>query len=744
MMRKKKRTGNIVLSSFIMTAMAIQFTGCSNSDAGNSSESISSQTESQIDQTTDSSVNDESVATSLSNSTISDYTVEYSEKDLTYEWDSNCTTVSASDSGFTVNGSGASAHGTVLTISSAGTYLLSGNINDGKIIINSTDKKAVRLVLNGFSISCSDSAPIYATTEDKVIITLANETQNSISDTSREITSDENEPTGAVYCQSDLTFNGNGKLVVNAEYADGIVSKDKLKIVSGSFEINAADDGILGRDLVAVRNGNIKITSASDGIKSTYDTDTTKGNIIVENGNIEITSGEDGIQSKNSLVFFDGNVTISSGGGYSNGRTHTDNMFGGKGGRPGFDQRSQSDTSDSDTSVSQKGLKAVNELLIEGGKFDIDSADNSVHTDGVFTISAGSINAASGDDGIHASDTVNINSGDINITQSYEGIEGRYININDGTVHVVSSDDGMNASSSDTSDADMMICFNGGYTYVNAGGDGLDSNGNIEINDGTVLVCGPTDNGNGPLDCGDRNNEIVVNGGVLIAAGSSGMFELPSSSSSQNSVAASGLGAAADTLFTLTDPSDNVIVSFKAVKQSEAIVISAPQIKTDESYCLYTGGTYSGNLDSDGFGQGGTISSADKAADFEVKSSVTTSGTFTGGFGGGMKGNKNPGDKGMGHGMMPGPGENGEMPDGWTPKDMPADGEMPDGWTPKKMPADGEMPDGWTPKDMPADEKMPDGWIPKDMPADGEVPEGWTPNDNAGNFKRHNDNNSSD
>lgn len=702
MFKRQNKTRNLVLSSFIMTAMAIQFTSCS-SDNEKSVSNISSKTESTANSQSDSLINDKLEGTPLSLSTVNDYTVEYSDKELTYEWEQDCTTISATDGGFTVNGNGASAEGTTLTISSAGTYLLEGKISQGKIIINSTDKKAVRLVLNEFSISCSDSAPIYTMAADKVIVTLVNGTKNSISDTARENASDEEDLSGAIYCKSDLSFNGDGKLIVSAGHADGIVSKDKLKFVSGNFEINAADDGILGRDLVAVRSGNIKITSASDGIKSTYDTDTSKGNVIIENGTIDITSDGDGIQSENSLVFKDGNIKITSGGGYKNGRVHVDRMGGGRGGFGSDKTMTQTDdTTDDSTSASQKGLKAVNELLIGGGKFEIDSADDSIHSDSLFTLDGGVITASSGDDGIHSSNTLNINSGEINITQSYEGFEGRYININDGTVHIVSSDDGMNASSSDNSATDILLTFNGGYTYVNAGGDGLDSNGNIQINDGTVLVCGPTDNGNGPLDCGDRNNEITVNGGILVAAGSSGMFELPAASSTQNCVAASGLGAAAGTVFTLADSSDNVIVSFNSIKQSEAIVISSPQIKTDQTYSLYTGGTNSGKSDSDGFGQDGTISSGNKVADLEVKSSVTTSGTFSSSFGGGMHGGKMPGGGRPGRGQMNGSGEQGEVPEGWTPKDMPTDGQMPQG----------EVPDGWTPKDMPSEGQMPQGEAP--------------------------------
>lgn len=662
--RRTRRSVNTVLSSFIMIAIAIQITSCS---AKNNTSKIL-QTENSVtekvllDSQTSSGDSDK-----LQKNKNSEYDVSYTEKELTYKWDDDCTIVSASDSGFKVEGRGASASGSTLNITSAGTYLLSGNINEGNVIVNSSDEKAVRLVFNGLSINCSTTAPLNVISADKVIITLVNGTDNIIGDTARTISDDDNDmPKGTIYSKSDLTFNGAGTLNVSAGFCDAIVSKDKLKFVSGDFKIKAADDAIIGRDLVAVRDAEFSIQSEGDGIKTTNDTDTEKGNIVIEGGTFDIQTAKDGIQADNAVNIKDGTFNITSGDGSTNGRNHIpdDMMGGGKGGFGGknFNQNDkpdtvtdkkstltgETDTVAEETSSGCRGIKSGNKILIDNGTIKINSADDSIHSDNTVMINSGKLNILSGDDGIHATEDMEINGGEVCIKKSYEGLEGSAIRINDGVVYIVSSDDGVNASASDNS-KEPMFSVNGGYLCVDASGDGLDSNGNIEINDGVVIVNGPVSNGDGPLDYGDQNNSISVNGGVLVAAGSAGMFELPSSDSKQNSIAIASLSADAGTICSLTDEKNNVIVAFKVSKTSEAMVISTPEIKKNNKYYIYKDGKYSGTLNDDGFAEGGTLLSGTEAGNCTPSSSVTTIGQFQGPMGGGN------------HGGMP--FQNGEKPE---------------------------------------------------------------------------------
>ncbi len=581
---------------------------------------------------TNGNANDTVVKDNIVTTNVNEFVVDYTEKDLMNGWDDDSTVITASDTGFLINGTGASSTGTTLMVNKAGTYVLSGNVSDGNICISSTDTKAVRLVFNGFSIKCSYDAPIKVIEADKVIITLADDTGNMVSYSQRDKTGADDEATGAVFCQSNLTFNGDGKLKVVSEFSDAIVSKDKLKIVSGNFEIKSADDGFVGRDLFAVKGGNIVINSTGDGIKSTYDKDAEKGQIFIEGGNIDITSEKDGIQSENFLIIKDGDINIVSGGGSQNGKAHNDKMMGGR--KNGMYTQSQESTTQND---STKGIKSSSDICIDGGNISIDSADDAIHSDTNVKINGGNISLASGDDGLHAEVTLDINGGNIDITKSYEGIEAQYININDGNINIVSTDDGFNASHQDRS-AQTVLTFNGGTTYVDSAGDGLDSNGDIIINGGNIFVSGPVTDMNGALDSGDMNNEIIINGGTLIAAGSSGMFELPSEKSTQNVVAVSSMNIVPGTVCRLVDEKNELIAEYTIQKNSQALLISVPDIELNKTYTLGFSGT----------------EEAEKTDDivFEVKSVVTTFGEFgmMGGgfgrqqFGGGQKPGKQFGD----------------------------------------------------------------------------------------------------
>ncbi len=217
----------------------------------------------------------------------------------------------------------------------------------------------------------------------KVILTLADNTTNTITDSSRLST--EEDYSAVIYSKEDLIINGNGTLNVNAGYRNGIKSTDDCIIVSGTLNITSTEDGIIGKDLCGIVAGDININAGSDGIKSTYDTDTTKGNVIIEGGNITIKASNDGIQAENILVINDGTINIKTNNGAADTtQTHIDNMDMGRGGF-GFNNNKTTTTTD-DTSESRKGIKAGNMLIINDGDITIDSDDDSVHCNSVIYI----------------------------------------------------------------------------------------------------------------------------------------------------------------------------------------------------------------------------------------------------------------------------------------------------------------------------------------------------------------------
>ena len=259
------------------------------------------------------------------------------------------------------------------------------------------------------------------------------------------------------------------------------------------------------------------------------------------------------------------------------------------------------ETSDSDSSTSTKGIKADGALQILGGDYNINSADDAFHTNSTLEIRDGNMEIATGDDGIHADDALVISDGDINITESYEGIEGLTITIDGGNISIVSSDDGLNAAGGADSSGfggmgtdmfasndDIWIEINGGYLYVLAGGDGVDSNGNLTINGGEVYIDGPSDGGNSAIDYGD-NAAAYINGGTVVAVGSSDMVEAFDASSEQAVMSVSVSAGSAGDEIKLLDSDGNELISFTAAKTYDAVIISTADLAQGETYTLVTG-----------------------------------------------------------------------------------------------------------------------------------------------------------
>lgn len=573
-------------------------------------------------------------------------------------------TATNASGGVVSNPSNLTISGANVTITASSEISVSGESTSGQLAVN-VDKTAepegkVVLNLEGLTLSNSSAAPIYVEAiGDEVQISAKNGTTNTISDgtshTDTYVDSDGNTNTvnGAIFSRDDLKLKGKGTLIVNGNTEDGIVCKNDLKIWNGNITVNAADDGIRGNDSVRIGDpdaadySSLSVTvntnngsSGGDGIKTNSDEDG-KGYVTINGGTVNIDSYADGIQAEQTFTMNGGELNITT----YQGSNFTGSASGGNGGWGGG--MGGNDGNSNKTDISAKGIKAVGvydeagttwqsggDLIVNGGTITIDSSDDSLHCGGDMQLLGGSMTLATADDGAHSDHALTIGStgGDydapyVNITKSYEGIEGVDITQNSGTVMVTSSDDGYNAAGGadssgnnnsggwgqgswggpgggSSSDGSQTMTFNGGYAYVNAAGDGLDSNGNIYFNGGYVFVS-QTGGGNGPLDCGDSNNSITYSGGTVIAAGSSDMFETPSSYSFLSTTSVS-----AGQTITFTDVSGNVLATFTLPNGSAEMVMCSQE----SSVTCYTGGTLSGTTyfasqdSTNRCGYGGTIS----------------------------------------------------------------------------------------------------------------------------------------
>ncbi|MBB3112834.1 hypothetical protein FHS18_004936 [Paenibacillus phyllosphaerae] len=674
---KKSNKGKLLTILLLSTMLAAA--GCSsNTSTTESTVSVNTSTTATTAGTDQASTTANTADLQLAGQDVNEQ-ADFEENDTLTAWSQDSSTMIAlSASGASVTGEGAKAESGVVTISAAGTYVVSGTIADGQLVINVTEDDDVHVVLNGAQITNNDGPAIQVIEAGKVIVTLQEGTDNALTDGATYSDTSDEAPTATLYSKGDLTINGAGKLTVQGNANDGITSKDDLKIMSGTIVVKAADDGIVGKDLLAVKDGTITVDAGGDAMKTTNDTDADKGYIAIAGGTFDLTSVNDGIQAASSLLIGGGTFDIVSGGGSAKStKTHQDDMRGGFG-QQAQEQTTTTTTTEETESTSAKGLKATANVAITAGTFKIDSADDGIHSNANIAIAGGEYSVASGDDGIHSDTALAISSGTIQITKSYEGIESANITISGGDIHVVASDDGVNVGGgNDASGAaggdmfaatDGMLTISGGYLVVDATGDGLDSNGNMVMTGGTALVNGPTNSGNGPLD---YNGTFEQSGGTLIAAGSSGMAQAPSETSSQLAVMMTFPSTLeAGTLVTLTDSTGAVVAAFQPTKTFNSIVISSAALKSGENYTFSTGGTASGTA-TDGLYEGGTVSGSTKVVTFAMgdkvtyvnESGVTTANTGRGGFGGG-------GGRGMGggaRGERPAQGEGfpgGEAPSG--------------------------------------------------------------------------------
>lgn len=480
--------------------------------------------------------------------------------------------------------------GSTVTVTEAGTYILSGSLTNGQIVVDAQSTDKIQLVLNGVTVTCDSSAALYVKQADKVFVTLANGSVNTFSNTAEFVAIDENNIDGVVFAKDDITFNGNGSLTVTAAYGHGVVCKDDLVFTSGTYAVTAASQALSGKESVRIADGTFTLNAGKDGIHAENADDASLGFVYIAGGSYEMTCEGDGVSASATLQIDGGIFRITAGGGSLNAETKqsTNSPF----------ARTAETTAASDTGPSTKGIKSAGNLLINAGTFEINSADDALHSNADLTVAGGTFTISTGDDGMHADANLSIRDGVIHITESYEGIEGQSIDISGGEISLVASDDGINAAGgADQSGfggkgqdkfsaaGSSSINISGGKILVNATGDGVDSNGNITVSGGETYVCGPTANDNAALD---YDGTAVITGGIFVATGASGMAQNFDSSSTQGTMLVTISGEAGAAL-TLSDSAGNKLISYTPEKTYQCAVISCPEIAQGETYTVSAG-----------------------------------------------------------------------------------------------------------------------------------------------------------
>ena len=226
---------------------------------------------------------------------------------------SKATTVKLANGSSKVTGAGATVKGDVVTITKAGTYLLSGALSDGQVTVNSAGDGKVKLVLDGVDISSASTSPLVITAADEAVVILADGAKNALSDAVAAGADDEkpDAPTATLFSADDLTIAGPGSLTVNGKSNDGIASNDGLVILGGTIAVDAVDDAIGGKDYLVIDDGALSVTAGGDGLKSNGDTPGELGWMRFDGGTSTIEAASDGISAEGSIAVTGGTVDVT-------------------------------------------------------------------------------------------------------------------------------------------------------------------------------------------------------------------------------------------------------------------------------------------------------------------------------------------------------------------------------------------------------------------------------------------------
>lgn len=554
----------------------------------------------------------------------------FTERDQTATYDETAAvTVQLNGDSATASSEAVKVSGTTVTLTQEATYLITGTLHDGMIIVDAPETAKLQVVLQGVSITSASSAPIYVLNGDKVFLTLADGTANTLTNGGTFTAVDANNINAALYSKQDLTISGDGSLTVTSPAGHGISSKDDLVITGGTYTVQSASHGLDANDSIRITNAAITLAAGKDGIHAENNDDATLGFVYISGGTFDIDAEGDGISAANSLQIEGGTFDIVTGGGSVNAEKQTSDSWGamgggmgmpgggGMGGKPGYRTTSAitETTTESDSSTSIKGLKSAGEMKISGGTFTIDSADDGVHSNGSITVEGGTFAIATGDDGFHADETLAIAAGTIDVTESYEGLEALNIVISGGNIKLVASDDGLNAAGGTDSSgfggvrgneqfggrggmpqpggmgggmggsSNGSIIISGGTLSIQASGDGLDANGTLSISGGYTTVCGPTQGDTATLD---YDTSAVISGGTFIGTGAFGMAQT-FSDSKQGVIAVSVGNQAAGTAITIQNKSGKTIVSYAPELSFAVVIFSSPDLVSGETYAVTVG-----------------------------------------------------------------------------------------------------------------------------------------------------------
>ncbi|MDO4803978.1 MAG: carbohydrate-binding domain-containing protein [Lachnospiraceae bacterium] len=217
----------------------------------------------------------------------------FSERDLAQSADlSGAKTISVSD-------------GDTASIAEAGVYVLTGNAKNASVVIEAGDDDKVQIVLDGVSIVNTTEPCILVENADKVFITSAEGSENSLS-VSGEFSGDED---AVIFSKDDLVLNGLGTVNISSS-KDGICTNDDLKLTGGTWIVNASDSALKAHDGIYAWDGEYELKGGNDGLHAENNDDDTVGCIVIEGGSFRVEAGDDAVHATTSVTIKGGSLTL--------------------------------------------------------------------------------------------------------------------------------------------------------------------------------------------------------------------------------------------------------------------------------------------------------------------------------------------------------------------------------------------------------------------------------------------------
>ncbi len=540
---KIKRLTALLLSLVIV--LAIAFTAC------NDDTPIDPQASAQSDEAVD-----ESGSGTEANDNVAENQM-FTERDSRTEYDkSSCVLINLKDNAIEASSKSVVIDGTTATITDEGTYVVSGTLTNGMLAVRAEKTDKLQIVLNNASINSSSNAPIYIASAKKVFVTLADGTNNTISNSGTFTPLDTNNIDATLFSTEDLTLNGHGKLTVKSPAGHGIVSKDDLVITSGTYDITAANRGLDANDSVRIKDASIKLNTGKDGVRAANSTDTSKGFVYMQSGSLGITAKGDGISSSAYTQILGGDVKIT--------------------------------TSSTDGLVSFKGIKAATTLTVGGGNLELDTGDHALKADKAVYIKNGEVKIKTAADAINAEGFLNITGGVVN-AECREGLDCPEVEISGGTVNIKAEDDAIGVAVKDINAENQTgeLLISGGEIKLSTQlGDCIDVKGTFNLRGGKITAYGGQTDKSDIIACTEK---VTVVNGTLLGFGWT-VTEDIFSQNGRPTISQTITEAAAGTKVRLINTNQKDMVSLTLEAPCDNVLVIMPGIVKGTNYTLEIGG----------------------------------------------------------------------------------------------------------------------------------------------------------